>query len=70
MACTATLTDRDTVITCERTHDGPDPSHVAEFFGAVYTWEAGAAEYRFPVHPRRGECCHGYPGGARWLTST
>ena len=46
MACTATLTDRDTVITCERTHDGPDPTHMAEFFGAVYTWEAGAAEYR------------------------
>ncbi len=42
--CPATLTDGDTVITCEGRHSGS--RHYAEFFGAVYSWEAGASSYR------------------------
>ena len=42
--CTATHADRTTVTTCEGYHSGP--RHYAEFFGNVYSWEAGAVTYQ------------------------
>lgn len=42
--CTATHASRETVIGCEGHHSGT--RHYAEFFGNVYSWEAGAAAYQ------------------------
>jgi len=43
-SCPATLTDDDTVITCEGHHSGSQ--HYGEFLGAVYSWRGGAPSYR------------------------
>ena len=47
VSCPATITDHDTVITCEGHHSGRQ--HYAEFCGAVYSWTGGASSYRSRV---------------------